>query len=388
MSLKMEILSRFLPITESSFFLFGPRGTGKSTWVSLVFPDALIVNLLEPDVFRRFAARQETLLDLVRGQAEAGTIIIDEVQKIPELLDAVHQLMEEKRGHQFVLTGSSARKLKRSGIDLLAGRALLKTMHPFMAAELGLKFHLDRALQIGTLPVILGSSNPQEALKSYVALYLKEEVQLEGFVRKIGDFARFLEIITFSHASLLNVSNISRECEIERKTVEGYIGILEDLLLAMRIPIFKKRIKRKVSEHPKFYLFDAGVFQALRPRGPLDRNQDIEGQALEGLVAQHLRAWIAYGKKPFDLFFWRTRSGVEVDFVVYGEDGFWAIEVKNTSRIRPEDLRSLHTFGEDFPESHRLLLYRGTERLLRDNVLCLPCDEFLSGLHPDKPLPE
>jgi predicted AAA+ superfamily ATPase len=383
----MEIISRFLTKIERSFFLFGPRGTGKSTWVSLAFPEALIINLLEPDTFRRFAARPETLLDLVRGQPAKRTVVVDEVQKIPALLDAVHQLMEEKRGHQFVLTGSSARKLKRAGTDLLAGRAVLKTMHPFMAAELGPKFRLDRALATGTLPVILGSTNPEEALKSYVALYLKEEVQLEGFVRKIGDFARFLEIASFSHASRLNVSNISRECEIERKTVEGYIGILEDLLLATKIPIFKKRAKRQVSEHPKFYLFDAGVFQALRPRGPLDRTQDIEGQALEGLVAQHLRAWIAYGTKTHDLFFWRTRSGVEVDFVVYGEDDFWAIEVKNTPRIRPEDLRSLRAFGEDFPESRPLLLYRGAERLSLDRVICLPCEEFLARLQPNKPLP-
>jgi predicted AAA+ superfamily ATPase len=384
----MEIISRFLSKSEDSFFLFGPRGTGKSTWISLAFQDALIVNLLEPDVFRRFAARPETLLDLVRGQPAARTIVIDEVQKIPSLLDAVHKLMEEKRGHQFVLTGSSARKLKRAGIDLLAGRALLKTMHPFMAAELGSKFSLERAIQTGTLPVILGSATPEEALRSYVALYLKEEVQLEGFVRKIGDFARFLEIASFSHASCLNVSNISRECEIERKTVDGYINILEDLLLAMKIPVFKKKAKRLVSEHPKFYLFDTGVFRTLRPGGPLDRAQDVEGQAIEGLVAQHLRAWIAYGTKPYDLFFWRTRSGVEVDFVVYGKDDFWAIEVKNTRRIWPEDVRNLRAFGEDFPESRRILLYRGEERLERDKVMCLPCEEFLVNLRPDRPLLE
>ncbi|MDH7512881.1 MAG: AAA family ATPase [Clostridiales bacterium] len=370
------------------FFLFGPRGTGKSTWVSLVFPEALVINLLEPDVFRRFAARPETLLDLVRGLPAPKTVVIDEIQKIPVLLDAVHQLMEEKRGHQFVLTGSSARKLKRTGTDLLAGRAVLKTLHPFMAAELGRKFSLDRALEMGTLPVILGSSNPEEALKSYVALYLREEVQLEGFVRKIGDFARFLEIASFSHASRLNISNISRECEIERKTVEGYIGILEDLLIATKVPVFRKRAKRQVSEHPKLYLFDAGVFRALRPRGPLDRAQDIEGQALEGLVAQYLRAWVAYGTKAYDLFFWRTRSGVEVDFVVYGEDGFWAIEVKNSRRVRPEDLRSLRAFADEFPESRNLLLYRGKERLSQEGVMCLPCEDFLAHLQPDQPLPE
>jgi len=383
----MELISRFLKKTEASFFLFGPRGTGKSTWISLIFPEALVINLLEPDVFRRFAARPETLLDLVRGLPGPKTVVIDEVQKIPVLLDAVHQLMEEKSSHQFVLTGSSARKLKRTGTDLLAGRAVLKTMHPFMAAELGPKFNLDRALEIGTLPVILGSSDPEGALESYVALYLKEEVQLEGFVRKIGDFARFLEIVSFSHACRLNISNISRECEIERKTVDAYIGILEDLLIAVKIPVFRKRAKRQVSEHPKFYLFDAGVFRALRPRGLLDRVQDIEGQALEGLVAQHLRAWLAYGTKSSDLFFWRTRSGVEVDFVIYGEDGFWAIEVKNSRRIRPEDLRSLRAFGEEFPESRNLLLYRGKERLSQAGVTCLPCEDFLARLVPGQPLP-
>jgi predicted AAA+ superfamily ATPase len=388
LSLKLEIVNRFLPKIGGSFFLFGPRGTGKSTWISLAFPEALVINLLEPDVFRRFAARPETLLDLVRGLPLAKTIVIDEVQKIPGLLDAVHQLMEEKRGHQFVLTGSSARKLKRTGTDLLAGRAALKTMHPFIAAELGPKFSLERALKTGTLPVIFSSADPEEALKSYVALYLKEEVQLEGFVRKIGDFARFLEIASFSHASSLNVSNISRECEVERKTVEGYIGILEDLLIATKIPIFKKRAKRQVSEHPKFYLFDAGVFQTLRPRGPLDRPQDIEGQALEGLVAQHLRAWMAYGTKAYDLFYWRTRSGVEVDFIVYGADGFWAIEIKNARRVWPDDLRSLRAFGEDFPESRRIFLYRGRERLSLDGVICFPCQEFFTRLQPDKPLPE
>ncbi|MBM3285526.1 MAG: ATP-binding protein [Candidatus Aminicenantes bacterium] len=384
----MEIINRFLTKTETSFFLFGPRGTGKSTWVSFVFPDALVINLLEPDTFRRFAARPETLLELVRALPTPKTVVIDEVQKIPALLDAVHQLMEEKRGHPFVLTGSSARKLKRTGADFLAGRAVLKTLHPFMAAELGPKFSLDSALHMGTLPVILASSNPEEALKSYVALYLKEEVQLEGFVRKIGDFARFLEIASFSHSCRLNISNISRECEVERKTVEGYIGILEDLLIATKVPVFRKRAKRQVSEHPKLYLFDAGVFRTLRPRGTLDRAQDIEGQALEGLVAQHLRAWIAYGTKSYDLCFWRTRSGVEVDFVVYGEDGFWAIEVKNSRRVRPEDLRPLRAFGDEFPESRRFLLYRGNERLSQEGVICLPCEEFLARLRPGQPLPE
>jgi predicted AAA+ superfamily ATPase len=384
----MEMIDRFLKKTRESFFLFGPRGTGKSTWIEMIFKNALAINLLEPDVFRRFAARPETLFELVRAQKKSATILIDEVQKVPEILDVVHQLIEENQNRQFILTGSSARKLKRTGVDLLAGRAALKTMHPFMAAELGAGFDLDEALKTGLLPVIRGSKNPEEALKSYTALYLKEEVQLEGLVRNIGAFARFLEVISFSHASLLNISNIARDCEIERKTVEGYISILEDLLLAFKLPIFSRKAKKQLSEHPKFYLFDAGVFQSLRPRGPLDHPQEIMGGALEGLVAQHLRAWAAYSLGKNQLYFWRTRSGVEVDFVVYGEAGFWALEVKNSAKVSDSDLRPLRLFNDDFPESRVLCLYRGRERLLRHGVLCLPCEEFLLQLKPDKPMPD
>jgi predicted AAA+ superfamily ATPase len=384
----MEMIDRFLKKTRESFFLFGPRGTGKSTWIEMIFKNALAINLLEPDVFRRFAARPETLFELVRAQKKSATILIDEVQKVPEILDVVHQLIEENQNRQFILTGSSARKLKRTGVDLLAGRAALKTMHPFMAAELGAGFDLDEDLKTGLLPVIRGSKNPEEALKSYTALYLKEEVQLEGLVRNIGAFARFLEVISFSHASLLNISNIARDCEIERKTVEGYISILEDLLLAFKLPVFSRKAKRQLSEHPKFYLFDAGVFQSLRPRGPLDHPQEIMGGALEGLVAQHLRAWAAYSLGKNQLYFWRTRSGVEVDFVVYGEAGFWALEVKNSAKVSDSDLRPLRLFNDDFPESRVLCLYRGRERLLRHGVLCLPCEEFLLQLKPDKPMPD
>jgi predicted AAA+ superfamily ATPase len=383
----METIDRFIKKTRESFFLFGPRGTGKSTWIEMVFKNAMAINLLEPDVFRRFAARPEILREMVRAQTKSATILIDEVQKVPEILDVVHLLIEENRDWQFILTGSSARKLKRTGVDLLAGRATLKTMHPFMAAELRAGFDLDEALKTGLLPVICGAKNPWEALKSYTALYLKEEVQMEGLVRNIGAFARFLEVISFSHAAVLNISNIARDCEIERKTVEGYISVLEDLLLAFKLPVFPRKAKRQLSEHPKLYLFDAGVFQSLRPRGPLDHPQEIMGGALEGLVAQHLRAWAAYTTGKNELYFWRTRSGVEVDFVVYGEAGFWALEVKNSTRISDKDLRPLRVFREDFPESKALFLYRGRERLLRHGVLCLPCDEFLRQLKPDKPLP-
>ncbi|MCJ7586831.1 MAG: DUF4143 domain-containing protein [Candidatus Aminicenantes bacterium] len=380
----MELVSRFFEEPDQSFFLFGPRGTGKSTWVSAAHKDALTVNLLEPEIYRAYSARPERLGEAVRANPGKTVIAIDEIQKVPSLLDMVHQLIEETPGRKFILTGSSARKLKRAGVDLLAGRALLKTMHPFLAAELGAKFDLDKALLHGLLPLAVGSPNPRDVLAGYAALYLKEEVQAEGLIRNVGQFARFLEAISFSHGSILNVSNIARDCEIERKTVESYIQILEDLLLAFRLPVFTKRAKRKTTEHPKFFLFDTGVFRALRPRGPLDKPQEIEGPALEGLVAQHLRAWNAYDGERHELCFWRTRGGAEVDFVVHGERGLWAIEVKNDRKARDEDLRYLRSFLQDYPEARAILLYRGKERLLRNGVLCLPCGDFLKNLAPGK----
>jgi predicted AAA+ superfamily ATPase len=228
----------------------------------------------------------------------------------------------------------------------------------------------------------MDAENPEDVLNAYVALYVREEVQLEGLVRHIGNFSRFLEAASFSHASLLNISNVARECEVERKVVEGYLNILEDILLAFRLPIFAKRAQRALVAHPKFYFFDSGVFQSLRPRGPLDRPEEIAGAALEGLVAQHLRAWNAYKGNPCEIYFWRSRGGVEVDFVLYGKDGIHAIEVKNTRRIRPEDLRGLAEFRKDYPGSRSVFLYRGDEKRLIDQVLCMPCEMFLNQLSP------
>jgi predicted AAA+ superfamily ATPase len=251
-----------------------------------------------------------------------------------------------------------------------------------MASELGDRFRLDSALESGLLPVVLGADEPRQALRAYHALYLKEEVQQEGLVRNVGAFARFLEAISFSHASVLNISNVARECEIERKTVEGYVGILEDLMLGFRLPVFTRRAKRAVVGHPKFYFFDAGVFRAARPSGPLDKSAEIDGAALEGLVAQHLRAWNSYRGGDNRLHYWRTRAGAEVDFVVYGEDGFWAIEVKNSRRVDPHDVRALTAFRDDYPEAKTILLHRGDERLEIDGVRCVPCEEFLRALDP------
>jgi len=318
--------------------------------------------------------------ELVDAHREKKVVVIDEVQKAPELLEVVHSLIEEKRGVQFVLTGSSARKLKRTGVTLLAERVRMKRMHPFVAAELGKNFDLNHALQHGLIPVVLDSAQPAASLNAYIDLYIREEVRMEGLTRNIGNFSRFLEAISFSHGSVLNISNISRDCQVQRKLAEGYLHILEDLLLAFRVPVFTRKAKRAVSRHPKFYFFDAGVYSSLRPSGPLDRPEEKTGAALEGLIAQHLRAWMDYKHPDCRLFFWRTSSGPEVDFVVYGPDIFWAVEVKNAADVRPEDIRALKTFGEDYPEAKRILVYRGKERLKREGILIVPCTEFLMTL--------
>ena len=379
-----SIIPRYFKSPKESFFMFGPRGTGKSTWLRTKMKSALWIDLLEPDLFRSYSARPERLRELVLANRDKRIIVIDEIQKVPDLLSVVHSLIEKKQGWQFILTGSSSRKLKRTGVDLLAGRVLKLTLHPFMAAELGKKFNFKKALKIGTLPLVVAALEPEKVLKTYSALYVREEVQMEGLVRNISGFSRFLEAVSFSHGAVLNVSNVARECEIERKVVEGYISILEDLLLSFRLPVFTKKAKRATAAHPKFYYFDTGVFRSLRPTGPLDRPEEIEGCALEGLVAQHLISWNAYRGEKNKIYYWRTRSGVEVDFIIYGEEVFWAIEVKNTSRIRKEDLNSLRAFLEEYPQCNAFLLYRGKERLLRKGVLCIPCEEFIVKLNPQK----
>lgn len=208
---------------------------------------------------------------------------------------------------------------------------------------------------------------------------------MEGLVRDIGAFARFLEAMSFSHGSILNLSNIARECAVKRKTCEGYLEILEDLLLGYRLQVFTRKARRELAAHPKFYFFDNGVYRANRPNGPLDAPEEIEGAALEGLVAQHLRAWCDYSNNQHALYYWQTRSQVEVDFIVYGTSGIFAFEVKNSARIRPQDLRPLKTFGEDYPQAKRALLYRGNEQFMRDGILCIPCDKWLSQLQPNTP---
>ncbi|MFM8453922.1 MAG: ATP-binding protein [Gammaproteobacteria bacterium] len=390
----MNMIERlFRPPEKQSFFLFGPRGTGKSTFIREYYQNALYLDFLLPKVERDYRNHPELLIEVVDAHMlkegmEFLRVIIDEVQKVPSILSVVHAILEDPRFKdriQFILTGSNARKLKRVGVDLLGGRAWRCTLHPFMAVELGAVFDFKAALQGGLLPLLHNNKDDRSTgLEAYIDLYLKEEIQTEGLVRNLDNFSRFLQAVSFSHGSVCNISNMANECGVKRKTTEGYLSILEDLLLAYKIPVFSKKAKRDLVQHSKLYLFDVGVFRSLRPHGPLDQPEEIDGMALEGLVAQHLRAWVEYSSKSYELYYWRTRSQVEVDFVLYGQDVFWGIEVKNTQNPNPKDFRGLKTFLEDYPMAKAILLHRGKEFFRRDQILCMPCEEFLKTLKPDE----
>ena len=315
-----------------------------------------------------------------------ATLILDEIQRVPRLLPEIHALIEEKKGIQYILTGSSSRKLRRSVSDLLGGRALLRQMGPFLASELKDKFSLDKALKTGMIPLIWESTHPQQRLLDYLHLYLREEVQAEGLVRQIGDFSRFLEVASFSHASVWTTTDISRESSVKRATVDNYLQILEDLLLAFTIPVFTRRAKRKLIAHSKFYFFDAGVYRVLRPQGILDSSQEIEGWALEGLVAQHLRSWVLSQREPHSLSFWRTQTKLEVDFIVYGPKGFWAIEVKRSPNLGPDDVKALLAFKEEYPEATCLFVIPGKRRESYRGIPVIPMEEFLLGITPENPI--
>jgi predicted AAA+ superfamily ATPase len=364
-----------------SFFLFGPRGTGKSTWLGRKFPESHVLDLLENEVYNRLLAHPQDLMSLVPQKKKHLPIVIDEVQKIPALLDEVHRLIEKEK-RTFVLTGSSARKLRRQGANLLAGRALTLSIFPLTALELGSRFQIKEALRWGTLPGLFAESDPRAFLESYVTTYLREEVQQEGLTRNLSGFRRFLEAATFSQAAPLVVSNVAADAEVERKTVEEYFSILDDLMIGARIPVFAKRAKRELLKKTKFFFFDAGVFSALRPKGPLDVPSEVQGLALETLVFNEIRALNSYKSLGYEIFFWRTKSKHEVDFVLYGEGGLVALEVKTSSRLRSSDLDGLKLFLEDYPMARARLVYGGSRRYHESGVEIIPAEEFFAdALH-------
>ena len=278
---------------------------------------------------------------------------------------------------KFILTGSSARKLKHQEVNLLAGRALTYHLYPLTAAELGSDFTLEHALNYGQLPATFNEPDIKRYLEAYVTTYLREEVLYEGLTRNLGTFARFLETASFSQGAVLNLSEIARECACHRKVAENYFSILEDMMVAERLPVFSKKAKRRMMAHPKFYFFDTGIYRTLRPRGPLDTTEEIEGAALETLVYQEIKAMNDYLDLGYSVFYWRTANQLEVDFILYGQRGIVAIEVKRTNKISTKQLKGLKAFLEDYPASKAYFIYQG-ERIMSDGqIQILPVEIFL-----------
>ncbi len=366
------------PPKNKSFFLFGPRGTGKTTWVKSTFPKGIYIDLLEATLFNDLLANPQRLENLCpRGFKD--WIIIDEVQRVPEILNEVHRLIE-KYGYKFILTGSSARKLSKTGRNLLAGRAFTYSMYPLTAFELGKDFNLSHSLRFGNLPCAYTEPDPRKYLESYVKTYLEEEVKFEGLTRNLSAFSRFLEAASFSQGSVLNISEVARECAVERKVVENYFGILEDLLIAYRLPIFSKKAKRRLIVHPKFYFFDVGVYRTLRPLGPLDTPEEAEGAAFETLFFQELMALNHYYGNRYSLYYWRTSNNMEVDFILYGEKGLHAFEVKRSSRISSALLKGLYSFLKDYPMASVYCIYGGDRYMRQDRIEMIPVKEALQRL--------
>lgn len=371
--------SRLLtPPAQKSFFLFGPRGTGKTTWVTSQFPKALYFDLLKAETYDYFVTNPTRIEDSIpRGFKD--WIVIDEIQKIPQLLDEVHRLIENNH-YKFILTGSSARKLRRGGVNLLAGRALVYTMHPLTAVELGMDFHVKEYIAFGGLPAVFATKDKKNYLKSYIQTYLQQEIIQEGISRNVSSFARFLETASFSQGSVLNMTEVGREAYVGRKVVEDYFCALEDLMLGIRLPVFSKKAKRRLIKHNKFYFFDVGVYQAIRPTGPLDQPEAMGGVILESLFFQNLKAMNDYLDLGYKLYYYRTATGVEVDFIAYGEKGLVAFEIKSKRNISSADLYGLKSFQQDYPMAKGVMVYRGSQKRYIQGIEIWPIAEALLSL--------
>jgi len=309
-------IERLLGVPNRSFFLFGSRGVGKSTWLEKKMPDALFFNLLDSSLYLELSHNPMSLEAMAGNLPEDSWIVIDEIQKIPSLLDEVHRLMEKKRW-RFALCGSSARKLRRGGVNLLGGRALTRNLDAFSYAELGKNFDLDFSLQWGLLPwVQLEKENAADILDSYVNTYIKEEIKEEGIIRRVPPFLRFLKIAGQLNGQLINAQNISREAMTPRASVDVYFSILQDTLLGYFLPAYRPNIKVREQTHPKFYWFDPGVARSAAGWlfDPIDRTW--KGTALETLIFHELRVYNHTRGRNRDIFFYRTANGAEIDFVI------------------------------------------------------------------------
>ncbi len=368
------------PGTET-FFLWGPRQAGKSTLLKQCYPDSVWVDLLKADEFRRYASNPERLREELEaaGPDPSRQVVIDEIQKVPALLDEVHWLIEN-RGLRFALCGSSARKVRHGAANLLGGRALRYELRGLTAGEIGEDFNLDRLLNHGYLPSIYESGQPRHRLDAYIADYLREEVAAEGLVRNLPAFSDFLDAAALSDTNPVNHSNIARECGVSAPTVKAYFSILTDTLLARWLPRWRKRAKRRLAGAPKFYFDDVGVVNRLARRGELLPGSDSYGKAFENWVFHELSAFVAYRELDEQLTYWRLPSGIEVDFIV-GEMRL-AVEAKATAKITGQHLKGLRTLAEEHPGIDRrfVVCLEFRPRCTADGINIIGAEDFAQQL--------
>lgn len=337
---------------DSSIFLFGARQAGKSTILRQQFPGSIYIDLLDSQVKSRYERRPVLLYETLKDKAAGTIVIIDEIPEVPQLLNEVHRLISEK-GLLFILCGSSARKLKRKGYNTLGGRAFPTFLFPFVSAELA-DFDIDKAVNCGMLPPHYLAQNPWRKLSAYIDVYLKEEIKEEALVRNLGAFQRFLEVAALTDGEMVNYNNIAQDCGVSAATVASYFDILEDTLVGYRLPAFTRVMKRRLVQAPRFYYFDVGIANHLLHRKDLVRGTTAYGHAFEHLVIQELYAFLHYRHSDEKLSFWRTYTGVEVDAVI--GDARVAIEIKSVEEVLPRHVKGLLSFGDDYPESRRLIV--------------------------------
>lgn len=382
--------TRLLKIPDQAFFLFGPRGTGKTTWLLRHFPEAKFIDLLPPQEALKYEKDPSLFRAQVLALPKSTWVVVDEIQKVPPLLDEIHFLMERHGYKKFVLTGSSARKIKRGQANLLAGRAVIAKMFPLNAFEIDFSLDPKTIMEYGLLPLsVLAKSlaDKETFLKAYVDTYLREEIKYEGIVRNLGSFSRFLEIASLCAGQQVNMSNLSREAEISRDTVRSYFGVFEDTLLGSWLPAYRPRAKVKEVVSPKFYWFDCGVLNATAGAFQQPMPSDWNGILFEHWVYHELISFYTYCRAKGSWGFWRTPSGSEIDFLWwYGKD-FVGIEVKASKKFKKEFLNGFHSFQKGKPLNSSWVVYLGEETLKVDGTHVLPVQSFLKRLYQGEIIP-
>ncbi len=372
--------ARLLRPPDESFFLLGLRGSGKSTWARQHFPRATRVDLLDEARFQSYLREPGLFGAEVRRERRGAWVVVDEVQRLPALLNEVHRAIEDL-GLRFVLLGSSARKLKAAGTNLLAGRAVVRSLHPFVPAELGSDFQLGEVLRYGSLPIVWQAPSKRDRLEAYTQLYLREEIQAEALVRNLSGFARFLPIAALFHGQVINVAGLARDAGVARTTVSGYLDILADTHLVSFLPAYEARLRVKERKHPKLYWTDPGVVRAMKRafHAPVAEER---GALLEGWVAELLRAHHAYAGLYDGLSYWAPAQGaIEVDFLLQRGREFMAIEVKATAQPRRSDFAGLRAIADLSHVRRRILVHTGARAFdTPDGVECLPVDAFAAEI--------